>query len=139
MRLAYAVSEARLDALLSDLCTAGLGSAVWWGKEGGAGDSDVGVWATKGELPPPGWSLPASRAEREGRAKQLENVCGGLVGDWEEELGAALLKRGGEKGGGGDDADVGVLLCERLAKVCGPGEGGVAREEGGGGGGKDEL
>jgi len=139
VRLAYEVSEARLDALLDSLCTDGLATAVWWARDGGGDDADAGVWAIKGETPPPGWSLPASQAEREARAKRLENACGGLVADWEDELGAALLRRG--KGGADDgDDDVGVLLCERLAEACGAGEGRVREKgEGAGGSGKDEL
>jgi hypothetical protein len=144
VRLAYEVSEARLDALLDGLCSAdGLRGAAWWSRDGdaagrGGGDDDrEGVWVTSGGAPPPGWTAPASRAEREARDKALENACGQLVSDAEEGLGAALLTGGG----GAGVEDVGVLLCETLAKVCGPGEGAVVRAGGEGGGeeAKDEL
>lgn len=151
VKLAYAVSEARLDELLDGLCSAdGLKGAAWWAKDGDGG-SDEGVWVTTtatgsggsggAATPPPGWSVPATRAEREARAKQLENACGRLVADWEEDgsLGEALLKKGDAEGHGVDGgSDVGTLLCERLAKECGPGEARAAAAAAEGAG-KDEL
>ena len=124
VRVSYALSEARLDALLGDLCTAGLGDAAWWGPPGG----EEGVWGQKDQAPPrEGWARPSSRPEKESRAKALENACGRLVSDWEDDLAEALLK---EEGGSGED--VGALLCERLSKACRVGQGRVRKEGGGG-------
>jgi len=138
VRVAYAVSEARLWALLGDLCTDGLGDAAWWrppaveGDDNDDGaDADAGVWGLKQGAPPrPGWAVPAGRPEREARAKALENACGRLVSDWEDELGAALKA--------GTPADLGVLLCEQLGRACGPGEGANAAAAGGSGSSGDQ-
>jgi hypothetical protein len=120
-RLAYADSEQRLTDLLDGLCTDGLAErSVWWnGPTGGgsAGQDGGGRWAAKGEALPDGWTVPASRAEREARAKELENFCGRLVEGVEDELPGALSAAAAKKSGGGG-LSVGALLCERLTRHC---------------------
>jgi hypothetical protein len=138
VRLAYVESEQRLTDLLDGLCTDedgdGVGQgAVWWNAPAGGG----GRWAAKGEALPQGWTAPTSRAEREARAKELENYCGRLLEGAEDGLAGALLaKKGGGGGGGGGTDDVGALLCERLTQHCPPGQGAIGT--GGAGSGRKE-